>query len=72
MNKMTIYVERFSVHKHYNNSTDYEWQVIDHEKMKVLCKFSSSGEYKDGELKKLAEKVAVYVDECVSNGEVSL
>jgi hypothetical protein len=23
-------------------------------------------------LKKLAEKVAVYVDECVSNGEVSL
>lgn len=69
---MTIYVERFGVHKHYKNSADYEWQVVDHEKMKVLCSFHSGDEYKDKELKKLAEKVAVYIDECVSNNEVSI
>jgi hypothetical protein len=67
-----ILVERFGIHKHYHNSTDYEWQVVDHEKMRVLCKFSSSDEYKDIELKKLAEKVAVHIDELVSHGEVSV
>ena len=65
-----ILVERFGVHKHYQNSTDYEWQVVDHEKMKMLCSFHSGDEYKDSELKKLAEKVAVHIDELVSNGEV--
>ena len=69
---MTIFVERFGVIKHYKNSTDYEWQVVDHEKMRVLCSFHSSKKYKDAELKKLAEKVAVHVDELVSNNEVSL
>lgn len=67
-----ILVERFSIHKHYKNSTDYEWQVVDHEKMTVLCGFHSDKEYKDKELKKLAEKVAVHVDELVSNNEVSI
>lgn len=67
-----IFVERFDVHKHYKNSTDYEWQVVDHEKMTVLCSFHSDKEYKDKELKKLAEKVAVHVDELVSNNEVSI
>lgn len=67
-----ILVERFSIHKHYKNSTDYEWQVVDHEKMIVLCSFHSDKEYKDKELKKLAEKVAVHVDELVSNNEVSI
>ena len=69
---MTIFVERFGTHKHYMNSTDYEWQVVDHENMKVVCSFKSNGKYKDVELKKLAEKVAVYVDELVANNEVSL
>lgn len=69
---MTIFVERFGVHKHYKNSAEYEWQVVDHEKMQVLCSFQSSKEYKDSELKKLAEKMAVHIDELVSNNEVSL
>lgn len=67
-----ILVERFSIHKHYKNSTDYEWQVVDHEKMTVLCSFHSDKEYKDKELKKLAEKVAVHVDQLVSENEVSI
>lgn len=67
-----ILVERFSIHKHYKNSTDYEWQVVDHEKMTVLCSFHSCKEYKDKELKKLAEKVASHVDELVSDNEVSI
>ena len=69
---MTIFVERFGVHKHYKNSSDYEWQVVDHEHMNVLCSFHSSKKYKDAELKKLAEKMAGYVDELVSSNEVSL
>lgn len=69
---MTILVERFGTHKHYKNSTDYEWQVVDHEKMKVLCSFHSGKDYKDIELKKLAEKIATYVDQLVSENEVSL
>ena len=69
---MTIYVERFGVNKHYRNSSEYEWQVVDHEKMRVLCSFHSNGKYKDKELKKLAEKVAVHIDELVANGDVIL
>lgn len=67
---MVLLIERFGVHKHYKNSTDYEWQVVDHEQMKMLCSFHSCDEYKDSELKKLAEKVAVHIDELVSSGEV--
>ena len=69
---MTIYVERFGVNKHYKNSNEYEWQVLDHEKLTVLCRFPSSKEYKDKELKKLAEKVATHIDELVANGDVIL
>lgn len=69
---MTIYVERFGVNKHYKNSSEYEWQVLDHEKLNVLCSFPSNGDYKDKELKKLAEKVALHIDELVSNGEVTI
>ena len=67
---MTILVNRFSINKHYRNSNEYEWQVLDHEKLQVLCRFPSSGEYKDKELKKLAEKVASHIDELVANGDV--
>ena len=69
---MTILIERFGTRKLGKNSNMYEWQIIDRQTMRPLCAFFSSEDYTDKDLKELAEKVAVHIDELVSTGVVSL
>ena len=67
-----ILVERFGYRKHQINTLQYEWEIIDKEKMEVIARIPISKHYDNAELKKLAEKLCEQIDQLVSENEVSI